>query len=55
MSSDDTQKVHRLAYEVYEAGRLKEAAKLFATLLRVDPDSAPLHYMHGLVHNYLRD
>jgi hypothetical protein len=55
MSSDDMQEIQRLAYEAYEAGRLKEAASHFATLLRDDPDYAAYHYMQGLVHKYLRD
>lgn len=56
--SDDTarfQALHEAAYQAFDAGQLREASRLFGSLLERDPTSPHYHYMQGLVHKYLRD
>ncbi|MDO5066627.1 MAG: hypothetical protein Q4D96_05045 [Propionibacteriaceae bacterium] len=42
------------AHEMFEAGQLLEAAKLFTGLTELVPDHSPYHYMAGLAYKYLR-
>lgn len=57
MPDDSTQfqALHEAAYDAFDAGQLREASRLFASLLERDPTSPHYHYMQGLVHKYLRD
>src|SRR5512143_2143122 len=52
---DDHADVARQAYDAFEAGRLREAARHFAELVRLVPDYPAYHYMQGLAHKYLRE
>ena len=51
----DFQSLHEQAYDAFDAGQLRESARLFAALLERDPTSPHYHYMLGLVHKYLRN
>lgn len=42
------------AHQMFEAGRLSEAADLFKGLTGLVPDHSPYHYMAGLSYKYLR-
>ena len=42
------------AHQMFEEGRLAEAAELFEWLTRLVPDHSPYHYMAGLAYKYLR-
>lgn len=54
MTSSDWRDVAALAYEAFDAGKLGEAARHFARLLKLVPEGPEFHYMQGLTHKYLR-
>lgn len=53
--NDDPEGLERQAYDAFDAGRLREAARYFLALTRRVPDYAAYHYMQGLAHKYLRE